>query len=104
MGRILVLASALLLLGAGMAIAEPEPFRVEGLPRGGSLTIREAPDADATPVEAVPVGRRILGFGCTNETPSGNTWAGSSSAAASVGRVGGISRRIEPAALSTDKP
>ncbi|GEP08323.1 SH3 domain-containing protein [Methylobacterium gnaphalii] len=74
MRRVLPLSAATLLLGSGAALAEPEPFRVSGLPSGGSLTIREAPDADAAPVETIPVGRRLLGFGCTKETPSGNTW------------------------------
>lgn len=74
MHRRSILAAAALLAGAFPALAAPEPFRVEGLPRGGFLTIREAPDADSAAVETVPVGRRLLGFGCTNETPSGNTW------------------------------
>jgi uncharacterized protein YraI len=69
-----LLAAAVLLAGALPASAEPEPFRVEGLPRGGYLTIREAPDADSAEVDRIPVGRRLLGVGCTNDTPSGNTW------------------------------
>ncbi|WP_147076732.1 SH3 domain-containing protein [Methylobacterium haplocladii] len=74
MRRLPLLAAAALLIGATPAHAAPEPFRVEGLPRGGFLTIREAPDPDSAPVETIPVGRRLLGFGCTNDTPSGNTW------------------------------
>ena len=61
-------------LGAAPALAEPEPFRIDGLPRGGALTIRESPDAGAPAIEEVPVGRRVLGFGCTTDTPSGHTW------------------------------
>ncbi|MCE4224378.1 SH3 domain-containing protein [Methylobacterium sp. C25] len=74
MHRLFALSAFMLLLETVTALAEPQPFRVSGLPWGGSLTIREAPDADAAPVETIPVGRRLLGFGCTNETPSGNTW------------------------------
>lgn len=72
--RCIPLVAAALLASAIPARAEPEPFRVEGLPRGGFLTVREAPDADSATVETIPVGRRVLGFGCTNETPSGLTW------------------------------
>lgn len=61
-------------LGAGPAAAEPEAFRVSGLPRNDALAIREAPDADAPALDEVPIGRRVLGFGCTTDTPSGHTW------------------------------
>ena len=64
---------AVLTLGAAPAAAA-ELFVVAGLPRGGKLALREAPDADSASVAEVPVGARLLGFGCTNETPSGNTW------------------------------
>jgi uncharacterized protein YraI len=74
MHRVFALSAGILVLGNSAVFAEPQPFRVSGLPWGGSLTIREAPDADAAPVETILVGRRLLGFGCTNETPSGNTW------------------------------
>ncbi|MEH3120032.1 MAG: SH3 domain-containing protein [Methylorubrum populi] len=63
-----------LLLGAGDAARAAETFRVEGLPRDDSLAIREAPDAGAPALGQIPVGRRVLGFGCTNDTPSGLTW------------------------------
>ena len=74
MRHLSLLALAAFLAGVIPASAEPEPFRVEGLPRGGFLTIREAPDADTAEVDRIPVGRRVLGFGCTTDTPSGNTW------------------------------
>ncbi|GEL39563.1 hypothetical protein MEX01_01540 [Methylorubrum extorquens] len=67
------LVFALLLAGGGSAWGA-ETFRVEGLPRDDSLTIRETPDAGAPALGQIPVGRRVLGFGCTNETPSGLTW------------------------------
>lgn len=54
--------------------AEPEPFLVDGLPRYEALTIREGPDAGAVALGEIPVGRRVLGFGCTADTPSGHTW------------------------------
>ncbi|MFF8800155.1 MULTISPECIES: SH3 domain-containing protein [unclassified Methylobacterium] len=71
--RLLTSAAALALLlatGAGAA----ESYRVEGLARDDTLTIREAPDAAAPALGQVPVGRRVLGFGCTSDTPSGLTW------------------------------
>lgn len=67
------LAIALILAG-GASVRAAETFRVEGLPRDDSLTIREAPDAGAPALGQIPAGRRVLGFGCTNETPSGLTW------------------------------
>ncbi|WP_430911830.1 SH3 domain-containing protein [Methylobacterium sp. sgz302541] len=54
--------------------AAADTFRVDGLPYGDSLTIRETPDASAAAVGQIPVGRRVLGFGCTNDTPSATTW------------------------------
>jgi hypothetical protein len=59
---------------AGPARADPEAFRVDGLGRGESLSIREEPDAGAAVIGEIPVGRRVLGFGCTNDTPSRTTW------------------------------
>ncbi|KMO39933.1 hypothetical protein VQ02_08780 [Methylobacterium variabile] len=52
----------------------PEFFRVEGLPRGDTLSIREAPDADSPALGQAPARGRLRGFGCTNDTPSGLTW------------------------------
>ena len=75
--RAFPILAALLLAGAGLAdgpARAAEAFRVEGLPRDDSLTIREAPDAGAPALGQIPVGRRVLGFGCTNDTPSGLTW------------------------------
>jgi hypothetical protein len=66
----LILVAAL----CGPASADPEAFRVDGLPRGEALSIREEPDAGAAVVGEIPAGRRALGFGCTNETPSRTTW------------------------------
>ena len=63
-----------LIAGVVPVLAEPEPFRVSGLARDGALAIREAPDVDSPAVDEVPAGRRLLAFGCTNDTPSGNTW------------------------------
>ncbi|GJD95144.1 SH3 domain-containing protein [Methylobacterium iners] len=68
--------AALLLAGfiGGAAHAQPQSFRVDDLPPGETLTIREAPDAEAPAVAEVPLGRRLLAFGCTTDTPSGRTW------------------------------
>jgi hypothetical protein len=44
------LAAALLALSAGTAFAQSESFRVDGLPPGDTLSIREGPDADAPAV------------------------------------------------------
>ncbi len=51
-----------------------EFFRVEGLPPGDTLSIREAPDADSPALGQAPPRGRLRGFGCTNDTPSGLTW------------------------------
>ena len=51
-----------------------ETFRVDGLPRGETLTIRETPDAASPALGQAPVGTRLRGFGCTSDTPSGLTW------------------------------
>ncbi len=74
MHRLLVLTVLAFSLAAGSVRAEPEAFRVEGLPRDDALTIRETPEADAAALGQIPVGRRVLGFGCTKDTPSGLTW------------------------------
>ncbi|GJE16426.1 SH3 domain-containing protein [Methylobacterium marchantiae] len=71
MRSLLILA---LTLAAGPAVAETGAFRVAGLPRGDSLSIRETPDASAPVLGQAPEGARLRGFGCTNETPSGLTW------------------------------
>lgn len=65
--------TAAILIAAGPAQAV-EVFRVEGLPHGETLTIRETPEAGAQALGQIPPGRRVRGFGCTSETPSGLTW------------------------------
>lgn len=76
-------AAAPLLLAPAWASAQdsgrqdfgrPEFFRVEGLPPGDTLSVREAPDADSPALGQAPARGRLRGFGCTNETPSGLTW------------------------------
>ncbi|MCJ2035836.1 SH3 domain-containing protein [Methylobacterium sp. J-068] len=66
-------ALALVLLAPAPALAA-EAFRVDGLPRGESLSIRETPDAAAPALGQAPAGARLRGFGCTADTPSGLTW------------------------------
>lgn len=67
-------ATCLIAVLAGSPAPAAESYRVDGLPYGDSLTIRETPDAAAAPVGQIPVGRRVTGFGCTNDTPSATTW------------------------------
>ncbi|MGU3360929.1 SH3 domain-containing protein [Methylobacterium sp. M6A4_1b] len=71
---LLILAALALVLRAAGPTAAAEAFRVDGLPRGETLSIRETPDAAAPTLGQVPVGARLRGFGCTAETPSGLTW------------------------------
>lgn len=73
MSRRVTLSFALLTI-AGPALAEVGAFRVDGLPPGETLNIRETPDAEGRTLGQVTEGARIRGFGCTNETPSGLTW------------------------------
>ena len=68
-------AALALALLVGASSGPPEFFRVADLARGAVLTIRETPDAGAAAVGEIPwTGRRIRGFGCTTETPTGRTW------------------------------
>ncbi len=67
---LLMLVLALVALPAHAA----ELYRVDGLPRGETLSIRETPDAAGPVLGQIPVGRRVTGFGCTNDTPSATTW------------------------------
>jgi uncharacterized protein YraI len=60
------------MLAAGPAWAEPEAYRVTGLPPGEALSIRVEPDAAAEQIGEIRV--RALVFGCTNDTPSRTTW------------------------------
>ncbi|GJD33361.1 SH3 domain-containing protein [Methylobacterium aerolatum] len=82
------LAAALLLaaLPAGAALAEPETYRVTGLPPGEPLSLRAEPDANAEIVGEIR--GRVLIFGCTNDTPSRTTWC-----RARLGRTVGWARR-----------
>ncbi|GJD89740.1 MULTISPECIES: SH3 domain-containing protein [Methylobacterium] len=57
---------------AAPAAADPQAYRVEGLPRGEALSVRAEPDPAAERVGEVR--GRVLVFGCTNETPSRTTW------------------------------
>ncbi|BCM86200.1 peptide-binding protein [Methylobacterium indicum] len=71
------LAAAFLLVPASVQAQDfgrLEIFRVEGLPPGDTLSIREAPDADSPALGQAPSRGRLRGFGCTNDTPSGLTW------------------------------
>ncbi|MET7244283.1 SH3 domain-containing protein [Methylobacterium sp. EM32] len=72
------IAAAAFLLGPACATAQDfgrlDFFRVEGLPPGDTLSIREAPDADSPALGQAPSRGRLRGFGCTNDTPSGLTW------------------------------
>lgn len=77
---------AVVLLGAGAARAEPLPYRLDGLARGETLSIRAAPDPSAEVVGEVRA--RALVSGCTNDTPSRTTWC-----RVKVGRTVGWARR-----------
>ncbi len=88
MRRLLLPAVLALSLAAERVQAEPEGFRIDGLPRDDALTIRETPDAGAAALGEIPAGRRVLGFGCTKDTPSGLTWC-----RVKFGRVIGWARR-----------
>lgn len=81
-------AAALLLatLSVGPAHAEPQAYRVTGLPPGEALSLRAEPDAAAEVVGEIR--NRALIFGCTNDTPSRTTWC-----RARVGRTIGWARR-----------
>ncbi|AWN37500.1 SH3 domain-containing protein [Methylobacterium radiodurans] len=57
---------------AAPAAAEPQTYRVDGLPRGEALSVRAEPDPSAELVGEIR--GRVLVFGCTNETPSRTTW------------------------------
>lgn len=57
---------------AAPALAEPQTYRVDGLPRGEALSVRAEPDPAAELVGEIR--GRVLVFGCTNETPSRTTW------------------------------
>ena len=75
MVRSLALAGLALALIANAAAAAPESFRASDIQPGEFLSIRERPDADAPALGRIPWnGRRIRGFGCTTDTPSGRTW------------------------------
>ena len=80
------LSALLLHLGAGTVRADPVPYRVDGLPRGETLSIRAEPDPSAEVVGEIRA--RALVAGCTNDTPSRTTWC-----RVKVGRTVGWARR-----------
>ncbi|MGH1574466.1 SH3 domain-containing protein [Methylobacterium sp. P31] len=85
----LALAAALCLaapFAPGSAWAEPETYRISGLPPGEPLSIRAEPDPSAEQIGEIR--SRALVFGCTNDTPSRTTWC-----RVKVGRVLGWARR-----------
>ncbi|MBE7201624.1 MAG: SH3 domain-containing protein [Parafilimonas terrae] len=59
-------------LAVGAAQAEPESYRISGLPPGEPLSIRAEPDPSAEQIGEIR--SRALVFGCTNDTPSRTTW------------------------------
>jgi uncharacterized protein YraI len=73
-------------LDPGRALAEPEPYRISGLPPGEPLSIRAEPDPSAEQIGEIRA--RALVFGCTNDTPSRTTWC-----RVKAGRVLGWARR-----------
>jgi len=71
---VLVLALLTVALAQIAPAQAAEAFRVDGLPRGETLSVRETPDAAAPALGQIPLGARVRGFGCTSDTPSGLTW------------------------------
>ncbi len=64
-----------LALTANTAHAAPETFRVSGIEPGSVLHVRERPEADAEVMARIPASTRgVRGFGCTDDTPSGQAW------------------------------
>ncbi|TXM74115.1 SH3 domain-containing protein [Methylobacterium sp. WL103] len=80
------LAGLLLSFSTGAVRADPVPYRVDGLPRGETLSIRAEPDPSAEVVGEIRA--RALVAGCTNDTPSRTTWC-----RVKVGRTVGWARR-----------
>ena len=70
----------------GPGRAEPETYRLSGLPPGEPLSIRAEPDPSAEQIGEIR--GRALVFGCTNDTPSRTTWC-----RVRAGRVLGWARR-----------
>ncbi|KNY22964.1 peptide-binding protein [Methylobacterium sp. ARG-1] len=70
----------------GGAAAEPESYRISGLPPGEPLSIRAEPDPASEQVGEIRT--RALVFGCTNDTPSRTTWC-----RVKAGRAVGWARR-----------
>jgi uncharacterized protein YraI len=66
--------------------AEPESYRISGLPPGEPLSIRAEPDPAAEQIGEIR--SRALVFGCTNDTPSRTTWC-----RVKAGRTVGWARR-----------
>lgn len=70
-----LLVAAVALGAASSAQAQPQYFRIVGVPPGDVLNVRERPDAAAPLVATVPPrARRVRGFGCTTDTPTGRSW------------------------------
>jgi uncharacterized protein YraI len=70
----------------GHARAEPQVYRISGLPPGEPLSIRAEPDPSAEQIGEIRT--RALVFGCTTDTPSRTTWC-----RVKAGRVLGWARR-----------
>ncbi|WP_457104403.1 SH3 domain-containing protein [Methylobacterium sp. P5_C11] len=83
---LLIVLSGAALIAPGRAWAEPEAYRISGLPPGEPLSIRAEPDPAAEQIGEIRA--RALVFGCTNETPSRTTWC-----RVKAGRVLGWARR-----------
>ncbi len=67
--------AVLLVLVPSAALAAPDTYRVVGVARGDMLNIRERPDPESDLIGQIPHdGRRIRGFGCTDDTENGTAW------------------------------
>lgn len=83
---LLIVLCGAALIASSRARAEPEAYRISGLPPGEPLSIRAEPDPAAEQIGEIRA--RALVFGCTNETPSRTTWC-----RVKAGRVLGWARR-----------
>ena len=72
-----LLAALFLATALAPAVAQDarQNFRRAGIGPGSELSIRAEPDGAAPVIAAIPWNvRRVRGFGCTSDTPSGHTW------------------------------